>query len=438
MTIGTTDANNLQLETNNTTRVFISSSGNVGIGTTDANTLLVARKAVNDEWIAKFINTGTNPYGMYVDTSANTSGAYTFAAYTYGGTGLFVINNSGYVGIGSTAPTSQLELYLNIPKITLTPSGYTGNYRTILGARSNAEGVLQFGNNGSNYIAAGNTAAGGALYFYTNCSSDFVTSTNGTVALGLFSSGNASFYQNVGIGTTGPQAKLDVGYWSYNSANRSLYVRNSAGSINSNSYDTMVIQQDDVTSLRIVERNVSGTDQVMALSIGDGVARIAVTAQPLQLMVNGSASGISYQGLSGTLAVNIATSGNVGIRTTTVSYELDVAGNVRATADVIAYSDARVKENVKTVEKALDKVNLLRGVTYTRKDIDDKSEKIGVIAQEVLPILPQVVQQDNEGQYSVAYGNMAGLFIESIKELKAQNDTLQSRIQQLESLLLSK
>ena len=78
----------------------------------------------------------------------------------------------------------------------------------------------------------------------------------------------------------------------------------------------MVIQQDDVTSLRIVERNVAGTDQVMAISIGDGLARIAVTAQPLQFMVNGSPSGVSYQGLSGTVAMHIATNGNIGIGTT--------------------------------------------------------------------------------------------------------------------------
>jgi len=122
-------------------------------------------------------------------------------------------------------------------------------------------------------------------------------------------------------------------------------------------------------------------------------------------------------------------SANVGIGYSTTSYKLDVNGDIRATADVIAYSDARVKENVNTITDALAKVTSLRGVTYTRKDIDDKSEKIGVIAQEVLEVLPQVVSQDDEGQYSVAYGNMVGVLIEAIKEQQKQIDELKYLLQ---------
>ena len=114
----------------------------------------------------------------------------------------------------------------------------------------------------------------------------------------------------------------------------------------------------------------------------------------------------------------------VGINDTTPSYALDVTGDIRATSDVIAFSDARVKENVETIDSALDKVNKLRGVSYNRNDIEDKSKKIGVIAQEVLEVLPEVVQLDDNDRYSVAYGNMAGLFIEAIKELKAEIEEL--------------
>jgi hypothetical protein len=122
----------------------------------------------------------------------------------------------------------------------------------------------------------------------------------------------------------------------------------------------------------------------------------------------------------------IAANGSVGISTTSPSYALDVTGTIRATGDVIAYSDARVKDNVKTIEAPLDLVTKLRGVTYTRNDSEDKSEKVGVIAQEVLEILPQVVSQDDNGNYSVAYGNMVGVLIEAIKELKAEIDELKN------------
>jgi hypothetical protein len=129
--------------------------------------------------------------------------------------------------------------------------------------------------------------------------------------------------------------------------------------------------------------------------------------------------------------INPKGAGLTAIGKTTASYTLDVDGTIRATSDVIAFSDKRVKENINTVDNALEKVSKLRGVTYTRKDIDDKSTKVGVIAQEVLEVLPEVVSQDDKGKYSVAYGNMAGVFIEAIKELKAEVDSLKQEIKEL-------
>jgi hypothetical protein len=112
-------------------------------------------------------------------------------------------------------------------------------------------------------------------------------------------------------------------------------------------------------------------------------------------------------------------------------WQLDMSGNMTVAGDVTAYSDARVKTNVHTIENALEKVLALRGVSYTRTDSEDKKTKIGVIAQETLPIVPEVVNQDNDGMFNVSYGNFGGLFIEAFKEQQRQIEELKSIINAL-------
>ncbi len=70
----------------------------------------------------------------------------------------------------------------------------------------------------------------------------------------------------------------------------------------------------------------------------------------------------------------------------------------------------------------------MRGVTYTRKDNGEAG--VGVIAQEMREIMPQVVQQDGgeDGTLSVAYGNLVGVLIEAVKELQIEVETVKSRL----------
>ena len=111
--------------------------------------------------------------------------------------------------------------------------------------------------------------------------------------------------------------------------------------------------------------------------------------------------------------------------------------NIWTSGNVTAYSDIRVKENIEVIPNALDKVCQLGGYTFNRTDVtfDEHGEaetpirQTGVIAQEVLEVLPEAVTGDEEGHYSVAYGNMVGLLIESIKELKAEVDNLKAQLE---------
>jgi hypothetical protein len=119
----------------------------------------------------------------------------------------------------------------------------------------------------------------------------------------------------------------------------------------------------------------------------------------------------------------------------TETFRISANGNVRATGDVTAYSDRRVKENIITIDNALEKTLQLRGVFYNRTDKDDKSQKVGVIAQEIQEILPQVVSEDYNGLLSVSYGNITGVLIEAIKEQQTQIESQKSEIDELKDLV---
>ncbi len=115
--------------------------------------------------------------------------------------------------------------------------------------------------------------------------------------------------------------------------------------------------------------------------------------------------------------------------TTSSSYGLYVSKSIYSTADVVAYSDRRAKENIVTVDNALDKVSKLRGVYYNKKEGDDKSRKVGVIAQEVKEVLPEVVTYAKDvDKYGVDYGKINGLLIEAIKDLKKEVEELKKQL----------
>lgn len=99
--------------------------------------------------------------------------------------------------------------------------------------------------------------------------------------------------------------------------------------------------------------------------------------------------------------------------------------NIIATGNVTAYSDIRLKENIETIDNPLEKIQKMRGVYYTLKEDSSSQRKIGVIAQEMEEVLPEVVYTDtSEDKFkSVAYGNIVAVLLEG---MKAQQSTLRS------------
>lgn len=116
---------------------------------------------------------------------------------------------------------------------------------------------------------------------------------------------------------------------------------------------------------------------------------------------------------------------------TTVNGTLSVNGAVVATGNVTAFSpsDRRLKTDIERLGAAVNTVKKLEGVSYTLKETGRR--EIGVIAQDVEKVLPEVVRQGSDGVYGVQYGNIVGLLIEAIKEQQAQIDDLQRQVKSL-------
>ena len=121
-------------------------------------------------------------------------------------------------------------------------------------------------------------------------------------------------------------------------------------------------------------------------------------------------------------------SGNNGFNTLyswNSSAQMTFNQNATFSGTITENSSVRYKDNIETVKYGLDKVLQMRGVTYTKKDTGLK--ELGLIAEEINEILPEVVLKNEEGEPdSVSYGRITAVLIEAIKDLKKEIEELKS------------
>jgi hypothetical protein len=151
----------------------------------------------------------------------------------------------------------------------------------------------------------------------------------------------------------------------------------------------------------------------------------------------------TFDGTNFAELMRISGAGKVGIGTSTPSVALDVAGEAHAT-DFVATSDMRFKEEIAPIDDALDKVMRLQGVYFkwnhryrdVLKRSDSKRRQVGVIAQQVREVLPEVVSEwSDEGAedyLAVDCGRLVAVTIEAVKEQQKQIRQLLERISILE------
>lgn len=134
----------------------------------------------------------------------------------------------------------------------------------------------------------------------------------------------------------------------------------------------------------------------------------------------------------GTISGNLSMTGTLNIGSGKLTYnpsagtpQLYVTGTIYATSNITAFSDERLKSNIQNIDGALDLVNKLRGVRFEDKD---GNKYVGLVAQEVRTVLPEVVvTHEDSGYLAVAYQNLVGVLVNAINELEDRVRKLESK-----------
>ena len=118
-------------------------------------------------------------------------------------------------------------------------------------------------------------------------------------------------------------------------------------------------------------------------------------------------------------------------------FSVDADGDVFSQCGFLCSSDARLKENVQTLDSGLDQVLALRGVSFDWKEgaKAEKGTQLGFIAQEVEKIAPELVEEDENGFKAVRYSNVTALLVEAVKSQQEMIESQDARIAALESKL---
>ena len=302
--------------------------------------------------------------------------------------------------------------------------------RTLTSAQTLA-GSINLPSNGLNVgsgqlrVNSGNVSMTGALAVTgaTSLSSTLAVTGNSTVGGTLAVTGNTTLTGTLGVSgaTTLALNGLNVGSGQLNctgggvSTNGNLSVTGTSAFTGNAAFTTLSASGAvSLSSTLAVTGNttLSGTLSVTGASSFTGNLLIVSGTSERTISV-GSSGGYFFGNAS-----------NAGWRNSggTALVYWDMSGNFTAYQNITAYSDARLKKNVETISNATKIVNALRGVFYER--IEDDRPSVGVIAQEIREVLPQVVNE-NDGMLSVAYGNIVGVLIEAIKEMDNRIKTLE-------------
>jgi hypothetical protein len=385
----------------------------VGIGSTQfpSGTRLAAGSVQfteNDLAVVRNINaSGVVTSSNFVGTLTGNASSATFA--TTAGIATFATT----AGIATFATTAGIATYASNAGIaTYADVAGIATFATTAGIATYADsaGIATYASNAG--IATFATTAGIATYAsnagiatYADSAGIATYASNAGIATYATTAGIATYASNAGIATTA------------NNVSSSINI-NTSGIITATSFSGSGTNLTGIVTSIVAGTNITvsgSTGRVTINSTGGG------GGGSIAILDDTSTNDTFYVGIASTTTGDLAT---LNVSSTKLTFNPST-GNLVAGGTVTANSDEKLKENIKTIENALEKVLSLRGVEYDRIDTGD--HQIGVIAQEVERIIPDVVYGDETK--SVAYGNIVGLLIEAIKDQNKRIEELERRLE---------
>lgn len=425
----------------------ITTTRNVGIGTTNATSALTVTGNGSFSGIitaSRFVSTvasGTAPLTVSSTTLVNNLNADLFQGRTPPSGGL----------VGDTDSQTLTNKTLTSPRINGIGASFVGSTsgHTILTASATASGTLTLPANTGTLISTGSVgvvtagliadgsitnidiAAGAGITYgklsLTNSIVNADVAVGAAITYGKLSLSNSLVNADIATGAAIDITKLAASTISGISLGSNLNTLTFGTYLTGTSYNgsAAVTIATNATSANtgstLVARDASGNFN--AGTITASLSGNASSADQIKTTTRSTAA---------THYLTFVDSDNVSATAETLYTDAGITYNpstndLTASGNVTAYSDVSLKENIETISNALEMVNSLRGVRFNRKDLEGNPLQIGVVAQEVEKIVPEVVKTADDGLKSVAYGNLIGVLIEAIKELSVEVEQLKSR-----------
>ncbi|MFK5855335.1 MAG: tail fiber domain-containing protein, partial [Bacteroidota bacterium] len=352
---------------------------------------------------------GTNALYSNVAKGGNTAIGYYAMYYANSSTSATISSNTaiGYGALRGSTNSSNNTGTLNVSIGSSTLYNNTsGSYNAVLGHYA-----LNSNTTGSNNVAIGyyagddNLTGNYNILIGDNVNALYGSSSNRmNIGNTIYGTGMYQSTYKIGIGVASPDEALDV--------RGTLQVKNSSGLGN------------------IIIDGTSGNSEVTFNHGGayGGAFGYNITNDNLFLYHGGSV---------------VLKDGQFGVGTTTPGYKLQV-GNIGDGTSARAnawntFSDRRWKTNINVIDNPIEKLSMINGYYYNWKDSEDKSIQVGVLAQEVEEVLPEIVSTDAEGYKSVDYSKITALLIEVNKaqqiELEALKNSVQQQNEKIEQLI---